>query len=426
MRIRELLIVEGKYDAAKLSGIVDGLILTTGGFSIYHDQQKKDLIRDLGKKRGIIILTDSDAAGFQLRNYIQNFARGAVIKHAYIPAVQGKEKRKKNPSKEGTLGVEGLPAEVLRQALLRAGATEQGERSGRQLSYTDLYELGISGTQNSAARRRELLQSIGLPLRLSKKALLETLNATYTYEELTAVCAPKPVLFWDFHGTLTLPDSNWVEAFLKLLPAGVCNEELLHQKLRHAGLPWWTMPGQKTPVGKAWWAEVKQNFAPLLAECGYDEADIKAALTALRGRICDPAAHRLYADAIPTLALLQTKGYRSFIVSNNFPELWQVAEGLGLAPYFSGCVVSGATGWDKPSAEIFHLALQLAGSPQQAVMLGDNPTDDIAGAKKAGLFAIAVHAGNAVPGADACCDTLAEVPAVLAGAPWLQNGGEAQ
>ena len=82
MRIRELLIVEGKYDAAKLSGIVDGLILTTGGFSIYHDQQKKDLIRDLGKKRGIIILTDSDAAGFQLRNYIQNFARGAVIKHA--------------------------------------------------------------------------------------------------------------------------------------------------------------------------------------------------------------------------------------------------------------------------------------------------------------------------------------------------------
>ena len=121
MRIRELLIVEGKYDAARLSGLVDGLILTTDGFSIYRDAEKRALIRDLGRKRGLILLTDSDAAGFQLRHYIENFAGGAKIKNAYIPAVPGKEPRKRTPSREGTLGVEGLPGEVLLAALRRAG-----------------------------------------------------------------------------------------------------------------------------------------------------------------------------------------------------------------------------------------------------------------------------------------------------------------
>ena len=153
MRINELVIVEGKYDAARLSGIIDGLVLTTGGFSIYRDAEKRELIKTLGKKRGIIILTDSDAAGFRIRNYIQNFARGAVIKHAYVPAVKGKESRKAAPSKEGTLGVEGLPNEVILQALRRAGATQEKPRNGRKITYTDLYALGLSGTQNSAQRR---------------------------------------------------------------------------------------------------------------------------------------------------------------------------------------------------------------------------------------------------------------------------------
>ncbi|MEG0803937.1 MAG: DUF4093 domain-containing protein, partial [Pygmaiobacter sp.] len=136
MRINEILVVEGKYDAAKLSGLVDGLILTTGGFSIYKDEEKRALISSLGKKRGIIILTDSDAAGFRIRTYIQNFAKGAVIKNAYVPAVAGKESRKSTPSKEGTLGVEGLPNDVLLEALRRAGATQEKPREGRLITYT--------------------------------------------------------------------------------------------------------------------------------------------------------------------------------------------------------------------------------------------------------------------------------------------------
>ena len=188
MRINEILVVEGKYDAAKLSSIVDGLIITTGGFSIYRDQEKRELIKNLGKKRGIIILTDSDAAGFQIRTFIQNFAKGAVIKNAYVPNIEGKEKRKAAPSKEGLLGVEGISKELILEALVRAGATENSERTGDGMTYTSLYTLGISGTAGSAANRRALLTKIGLPLRLSKKALLEVLNSTYTYDELAKIC----------------------------------------------------------------------------------------------------------------------------------------------------------------------------------------------------------------------------------------------
>lgn len=405
MRIRELLIVEGKYDAAKLSGLVDGLILTTGGFSIYRDPEKRALIRDLGRKRGIIILTDSDAAGFQLRNYIQNFARGAKIKNAYIPAVEGKEKRKKAPSKEGTLGVEGLPAEVLLTALRRAGATEEAPRAGRRLTYTDLYRLGISGTAGSAARRRELLASIGLPLRLSKKALLETLDAGYTYEELAAICEKKPVLFWDFHGTLTQPESDWFNALWEALPHDVCPEEALHRRLGRACLPWWTMPGRATPTGDAWWAYVQDGFNTLLQECGFDCRTAARAVAALRPKLRDPSRHRLYPDAAPVLAELQRRGYRSFLLSNNFPELWEVAQKLGLAPYFSGHIVSGEVGWDKPAREIFEAARQLAGLPQSAVMIGDSVGDDIEGAQNAGLQAILVHS-EPDGRADACCPQL--------------------
>ena len=413
MRIRELLIVEGKYDAARLSGLVDGLILTTDGFSIYRDAEKRALIRDLGRKRGLILLTDSDAAGFQLRHYIENFAGGAKIKNAYIPAVQGKEPRKRAPSREGTLGVEGLPGEVLLAALRRAGVTEEKPRAGRRLSYTDLYTLGISGTPGSAARRRELLATIGLPLRLSKKALLETLDSFYSYEELTAICAKKPTLFWDFHGTLTLPESDWFNALWEVLPHDVCAREALHAVTCHACLPWWTMPGQPTPRGDDWWAYVEQGFAALLGRQGFAAADAQRAALALRPMLCDPARHHLYDDAVPVLAELQRRGYRSYLVSNNFPELWQVVQALGLAPYFTGAVISGAVGWDKPGAQIFRLAREAAGDPAQAIMIGDNHTDDILGAKRAGLGAIGVHPRAPMPEADAVCETLTDLLALL-------------
>lgn len=183
MRIEEVIIVEGKYDAAKLADLVDGLIIMTNGFSVFKSEDKKRLILELGKKRGIIVLTDSDDAGFRIRNYINKIAQGITVKNAYVPAIAGKERRKAQASKEGLLGVEGVPSELILKALETAGAHEKTQRTGRGITYTDLYEMGLSGTQGSADFRRAWLESIGLPPRLSKKALCEVLNSLYTYEE---------------------------------------------------------------------------------------------------------------------------------------------------------------------------------------------------------------------------------------------------
>ena len=131
LRVEEVILVEGKYDAVKLADLVDGLILTTNGFSIFHNEATKRLILELGKKRGIIVLTDSDAAGFRIRSYINQFAHGITVKNAYIPAIAGKERRKAAPSKEGLLGVEGVPAEAILTALRTAGAHERAGRAGR-------------------------------------------------------------------------------------------------------------------------------------------------------------------------------------------------------------------------------------------------------------------------------------------------------
>ena len=182
-RIEEMIVVEGKYDAAKLHDLVDALIITTNGFSVFSSEDTKALILELGAKRGIIVLTDSDAAGFRIRNYINKFAQNISVKNAYVPAVQGKESRKAKPSQEGLLGVEGLRSELLLKALQTAGASPKVQRQGRQITYADLYELGLSGTQNSATLRRVWLKKLGLPPRLSKKALCEVINSLYTYEE---------------------------------------------------------------------------------------------------------------------------------------------------------------------------------------------------------------------------------------------------
>ncbi len=184
LRMEEVILVEGKYDAVKLADLVDGLILTTNGFSVFRNEETKRLILTLGQKRGLIVLTDSDAAGFRIRNYIGKIAQNIPVKHAYIPAIAGKERRKASPSKEGLLGVEGVPAEAILQALRTAGARERAARAGRAITYADLYEWGLSGTAGSAQTRRAWLQAIGLPPRLSKKALCEVLNSLYTYEEL--------------------------------------------------------------------------------------------------------------------------------------------------------------------------------------------------------------------------------------------------
>ena len=189
IRLNRVLIVEGKYDAAKLSDLVDGLIITTNGFSVFSDTEKQQLIVELGRRRGLLVLTDSDAAGFRIRRFLNDIAQNVSVKNVYIPSVAGKESRKPHAGKEGLLGVEGIDADTLRRLLEKAGETEAPPRSGRSITYADLFELGISGTAGAADRRRALLHKTGLPLRLSKKALLEVVNSLYTYEEFVEICA---------------------------------------------------------------------------------------------------------------------------------------------------------------------------------------------------------------------------------------------
>lgn len=188
MRIQEAIVVEGRYDKAALAGVVDTLILETAGFGVFKDGERLAFLRKLAEKRGLIVLTDSDGAGFVIRNYLKGAIPKDQLKHAYIPDVYGKERRKKAPGREGKLGVEGMPPEVLRQALLRAGATvldgDAPDRPQGDLTPADLFALGLSGTPDAARRRGLLLKRLDLPEHMSAKALLAALNALYTPEEL--------------------------------------------------------------------------------------------------------------------------------------------------------------------------------------------------------------------------------------------------
>ena len=186
--IREAIVVEGRYDKAALAGVVDTLILDTAGFGVFRDGEKLALLRRLAEKRGLIVLTGPDGAGFVIRNYLKGAIPKGQVKHAYVPDVYGKERRKRAPGKEGKLGVEGMSPDVLRRAVLNAGATvldgDAPERAAGNLTPADLFALGLSGTADAAERRGELLKRLGLPERMSAKALLAALNALYTPGEL--------------------------------------------------------------------------------------------------------------------------------------------------------------------------------------------------------------------------------------------------
>lgn len=187
IKLKETVIVEGKYDKIKLSSLVDGLIITTDGFGIFKDREKRELIKTLAKKRGIIILTDSDSAGFLIRSHIKGFVSEGEIKNVFIPDVFGKEKRKSAPSKEGKLGVEGMDRELLENALKKAGIVEEKTSpNAKKVLKSDLFEDGISGGADSKAKRTRLLKELGLPERMSANALLETVNALYSFEEYKA------------------------------------------------------------------------------------------------------------------------------------------------------------------------------------------------------------------------------------------------
>ena len=187
LKIRETIVVEGRYDKNALSQVVDAVILETSGFGVFKNGEQLTLLRRLAAQRGLIVLTDSDGAGFVIRNFLKGAIPPSQVKHAYIPDVYGKERRKRAPGKEGKLGVEGMPPDVLCQALLRAGATVEGESSPAprgELTPADLFALGLNGTPDAAARRAALLRRLELPQHLGAKALLVVLNALYTPEEV--------------------------------------------------------------------------------------------------------------------------------------------------------------------------------------------------------------------------------------------------
>lgn len=189
IKIREAIVVEGRYDKNALSQIVDAPILETSGFGIFKDSKQMDLLRQVAQKRGLIVFTDPDGAGFVIRNHIKSAIDGKYLKHAYIPDIYGKERRKAAPGKEGKLGVEGVSPEVLLEALRRSGATALGEddHTPKQITKQDLMALGLSGGKDASAKRLLVLKKLNLPERMSANAMLQALNLICDLEELIEI-----------------------------------------------------------------------------------------------------------------------------------------------------------------------------------------------------------------------------------------------
>ena len=188
IKLSRAVVVEGKYDKIKLSALVDAVIIVTNGFRIYKDSELCRLIRTYAEKQGLIVLTDSDAAGRQIRGHIKTILPKELhsrIASVHIPQIKGKERRKTEPSKEGTLGVEGIPADILRELLApyEVGADERRDRSGERITKNDMYLCGLSGGADSSEKRAALAEELGLPQGLSAKALLDLLNTLYTKEQ---------------------------------------------------------------------------------------------------------------------------------------------------------------------------------------------------------------------------------------------------
>ena len=185
IKIDKVIIVEGRYDKIKLSSMIDGIIIETEGFGIFKDKDKQKLIRKLAETKGIAILTDSDSAGFVIRNFITSIVPKEYITNVYIPDIYGKEKRKDSPSKEGKLGVEGISAEILKEAFKKAGiGVSQSETNERKkITLNDFFDDGLTGDTQSKRKRTDLLKKLDLPERMSTKAMLDILNTFITYAE---------------------------------------------------------------------------------------------------------------------------------------------------------------------------------------------------------------------------------------------------
>lgn len=189
LKIKEAIIVEGKYDKMKLKSLVDTPVIATNGFRVFKDKEKQNLIRQVANSRGVLILTDSDSAGFVIRNFLKGSVPSEKIKNCYIPEIKGKEKRKAAPSKEGFLGVEGVSDEIIINAVKQSGATilnsdETVKNINDEITKTLFFQLGLTGAENSKSLRTELLKSLNLPVYLTTNAMIEALNCLLTANEL--------------------------------------------------------------------------------------------------------------------------------------------------------------------------------------------------------------------------------------------------
>ena len=186
-KILETIIVEGLYDKIKLSQFIDGVIFATNGFSVFKNENMQQTIKNLGEQTGIVILTDSDSAGFMIRNFVKQLLPEDKVKHAYIPAIEGKEKRKREAGKEGILGVEGVKDTVIIEALRASGCQIEGgktaKKEGKPITKADMYAAGLSGGENSRDRRIKLAESLNLPYKISANMLLSVLNRLFNYDE---------------------------------------------------------------------------------------------------------------------------------------------------------------------------------------------------------------------------------------------------
>lgn len=190
VRIKEAIVVEGRYDKNTLSQIVDAPILETSGFGIFKDKEQMALLRRVAQNRGLIVFTDSDGAGFLIRNHIKSAIPASFLKHAYIPDISGKEKRKSAPGKEGKLGVEGMTPEIILDALRRCGATFEDEHfrsPGGGITKQDMMTLGLSGGKDSSEKRRKLCAQLDFPEKMSANALLQALNLLYDFEKIESI-----------------------------------------------------------------------------------------------------------------------------------------------------------------------------------------------------------------------------------------------
>lgn len=188
LKIKEAVIVEGKYDKIKLSNLIDTLIIETNGFAVFKDKKKLAFIRKLANERGIIVITDSDHSGFQIRNYISSSLPKDKIKHIYIPDIYGKEKRKKEPSKEGKLGVEGIDDKILLSLFEKANIEARSVEKRDLITSVDMFTLGLSGTPNATQNKKKLLKSLDLPEFLSTSSLISYLNSSMNKKEFYSLC----------------------------------------------------------------------------------------------------------------------------------------------------------------------------------------------------------------------------------------------